>query len=66
MLFLAAITTGLLTCEQAKDIISKIKPSVIERDDIIEMVIDVTEECGELLPEYKESIKFIDTKPDSC
>ena len=66
MFFLAAITTGLLTCEQAKDIISKIKPSVIERDDIIEMVMDVTEECGELLTEYKESIKFIDTKPNSC
>ena len=55
-----------MTCEQAKDIISKIKPSVIERDDIIEMVMDVTEECGELLPESKESIKFIDTKPNSC
>ncbi len=66
MFFLAAITTGLLTCEQAKDIISEIKPSVIERDDIIEMVMDVTEECGELLTEYKESIKFIDTKPNSC
>ena len=66
MFFLAAITTGFLTCEQAKDIISKIKPSVIERDDIIEMVMDVTEECGELLPESKESIKFIDTKPNSC
>ena len=66
MFFLAAITTGLLTCEQAKDIISKIKPSVIERDDIIEMVMDVTEECGELLPESKESIKFIDTKPNLC
>ena len=66
MFFLAAITTGLLTCEQAKDIIANIKPSVIERDDIIEMVMDTTEECGELLPEYKESIKFIDTKPNSC
>ena len=66
MFFLAAITTGLLTCEQAKDIIANIKPSVIERDDIIEMVIDVTEDCGEILPEYKESIKFIDIKPNLC
>ena len=66
MFFLAAITTGLLTCEQAKDIISKIKPSVIERDDIIEMVIDATEDCGEMLLEYKESIKFIDIKPNLC
>ena len=63
MLYFIAI---LLTCQQAQNIISKIKPSVIERDDIIEMVMDATEECGELLPEYKESIKFIDTKPNSC
>ena len=66
MFFLAAITTGLLTCEQAKDIIANIKPSVIERDDIIEIILDVTENCGELLLEYKESIKFIDIKPNLC
>ena len=66
MFFLAAITTGLLTWEQAKDIISDIKPSVIERDDIIEMVIDATEDCGEMLLEYKESIKFIDIKSNLC
>jgi len=64
--FLATIATGLLTCEQAKDIIADIKPSVIERDDIIEMILDVTEDCGEMLPEYKESIKFIDIKPNLC
>ena len=66
MFFLAAITTGLLTCEQAKDIIANIKPSVIERDDIIEMILDATEDCGEMLLEYKESIKFIDIKPNLC
>ena len=66
MFFLAAITTGLLTCEQAKDIIADIKPSVIERDDIIEMILDVTEDCGEMFLEYKESIKFIDIKPNLC
>ena len=66
MFFLATIATGLLTCEQAKDIIADIKPSVIERDDIIEMILDVTEDCGEMLPEYKESIKFIDIKPNLC
>ena len=66
MFFFATIATGLLTCEQAKDIIADIKPSVIERDDIIEMILDVTEDCGEMLPEYKESIKFIDIKPNLC
>ena len=66
MFFFAAITTGLLTCEQAQSIISDIKPSVIERDDIIEMILDVTEDCGELLLESKESIKFIDIKPNLC
>tara|TARA_R100000808_G_C2144377_1_gene152154 strand:- start:2289 stop:2489 length:201 start_codon:yes stop_codon:yes gene_type:complete len=64
--FLAAITTGLLTCQQAQSIISNIKPSLENRDEIIQMVIDATEDCGELLPEYKESIKFIDTKPNLC
>ena len=66
MFFLATITTGLLTCEQVKDIIADIKPSVIERDDIIEMILGVTEDCGEMLPEHKESIKFIDIKPNLC
>ena len=66
MFFLAAITTGLLTCEQAKDIISNIKQSLENRDEIIQIVIDATEDCGGLLPEYKESIKFIDTKPNLC
>jgi hypothetical protein len=42
------------------------KPSLENRDEIIQMVIDATEDCGELLPESKESIKFIDTKPNSC
>ena len=55
-----------MTCEQAKDIIANIKPSVIERDDIIEMILDATEDCGEMLLEYKESIKFIDIKPNLC
>ena len=66
MFFLAAITTGLLTCEQAQSIISKMKPSFKNRDEIIQMVIDATEDCGELLLESKESIKFIDTKPNLC
>ena len=63
MLYFIAI---LLTCQQAQNIISKIKPSLENRDEIIQMVIDATEDCGELLPESKESIKFIDTKPNSC
>ena len=66
MFFLAAITTGLLTCQQAQSIISNIKPSLENRDEIIQMVIDATEDCGELLLESKESIKFIDTKPNLC
>ena len=56
----------LLTCQQAQSIISKMKPSLENRDEIIQMIIDSSEECGELLPEYKESIKFIDTKPNLC
>ena len=63
MLYFIAI---LLTCQQAQNIISKIKPSLENRDEIIQMVIDATEDCGELLPESKESIKFIATKPNSC
>ena len=66
MFFLAAITTGLLTCQQAQSIISNIKPSLENRDEIIQMVIDATEDCGEMLLEYKESIKFIDIKPNLC
>ena len=61
MLYFIAI---LLTCQQAQNIISKIKPSLENRDEIIQMVIDATEDCGELLPDSKESIKFIDTKPN--
>ena len=63
MLYFIAI---LLTCQLAQNIISKIKPSLENRDEIIQMVIDATEDCGELLPESKERIKFIDTKPNSC
>ena len=63
MLYFIAI---LLTCEQAQSIISNIKPSLENRDEIIQMVRDSSEECGELLPESKESIKFIDTKPNLC
>ena len=63
MLYFIAI---LLTCQQAQNIISKMKPSLENRDEIIQMVIDATEDCGELLPESKESINFIDTKPNSC
>ena len=63
MLYFIAI---LLTCQQAQNIISKMKPSLENRDEIIQMVIDATEDCGELLPESKESIKFIDIKPNSC
>jgi len=56
----------LLTCQQAQNIISKMKPSLENRDEIIQMIKDSSGECGELLPESKESIKFIDTKPNSC
>ena len=63
MLYFIAI---LLTCQQAQNIISKIKPSLENRDEIIQMVIDATEDCGELLPESKESIKFIDIRPNIC
>ena len=56
----------LLTCQQAQSIISKMKPCLENRDEIIQMIIDSSEDCGELLPESKESIKFIDTKPNSC
>ena len=63
MLYFIAI---LLTCQQAQNIISKMKPSLENRDEIIQMIKDNSGECGELLPESKESIKFIDTKPNSC
>ena len=63
MLYFIAI---LLTCQQAQNIISKMKPSLENRDEIIQMIKDSSGECGELLPESKESIKFIDTKPNSC
>ena len=63
MLYFIAI---LLTCQQAQDIISNIKPSLENRDEIIQMIKDSSGECGELLPESKESIKFIDTKPNLC
>ncbi len=56
----------LLTCEQAQSIISKMKLSLDSRDEIIQMVKDSSVECEELLGEYKESIKFIDTKHNSC
>ena len=56
----------LLTCEQAQSIISKMKPSLDSRDEIIQMVKDSSVECEELLGEYKESIKFIDIKHNSC
>ena len=56
----------LLTCQQAQNIISKIKPSLENREEIIQIIKDSSGECGELLPESKESIKFIDTKPNSC
>ena len=63
MLYFIAI---LLTCQKAQNIISKMKPSLENRDEIIQMIKDSSGECGELLPESKESIKFIDTKPNSC
>lgn len=63
MLYFIAI---LLTCQQAQNIISKMKPSLENRDEIIQIIKDSSGECGELLPESKESIKFIDTKPNSC
>ena len=63
MLYFIAI---LLTCQQAQNIIFKMKPSLENRDEIIQMIKDSSGECGELLPESKESIKFIDTKPNSC
>ena len=63
MLYFIAI---LLTCQQAQNIISKMKPSLENRDEIIQMIKDSSGECGELLPESKESIKFIDTTPNSC
>ena len=63
MLYFIAI---LLTCQQAQNIISKMKPSLENREEIIQMIKDSSEKCGELLAEYKESIKFIDTKPNSC
>ena len=63
MLYFIAI---LLTCQQAQSIISKMKPSLENRDEIIQMVIDATEDCGEMLLEYKESIKFIDIKSNLC
>ena len=63
MLYFIAI---LLTCQQAQNIISKMKPSLENRDEIIQMIKDSSGECGELLTESKESIKFIDTKPNSC
>ncbi len=63
MLYFIAI---LLTCQQAQNIISKMKPSLENRDEIIQMIKDSSGDCGELLPESKESIKFIDTKPNSC
>ena len=63
MLYFIAI---LLTCQQAQNIISKMKPSLENRDEIIQIIKDSSGECGELLPESKESIKFIDTKSNSC
>ena len=63
MLYFIAI---LLTCQQAQNIISKMKPSLENRDEIIQMIKDSSGECGELLPESKESIKFIDIKPNLC
>ena len=63
MLYFIAI---LLTCQQAQSIISKMKPSLENREEIIQMIKDSSGECGELLPESKESIKFIDTKPNLC
>ena len=63
MLYFIAI---LLTCQQAQNIISKMKPSLENRDEIIQIIKDSSGECGELLPESKESIKFIDTKPNLC
>ena len=63
MLYFIAI---LLTCQQAQNIISKMKPSLENRDEIIQMIIDSSVECGELLPESKESIQCIDIKPNLC
>ena len=63
MLYFIAI---LLTCQQAQNIISKMNPSLENREEIIQMIKDSSEKCSELLPESKESIKFIDTKPNSC
>ena len=63
MLYFIAI---LLTCQQAQNIISKMKPSLENRDEIIQMIKDSSGECGELLPESKESIKFIDIVPNLC
>ena len=63
MLYFIAI---LLTCQQAQNIISKMKPSLENREEIIQIIKDSSGDCGELLPESKESIKFIDTKPNSC
>ena len=68
MFLLAAITstafTGLLTCEQSEDLISKISLSIENRDEIIEIIESSSEECGEFLLDSKESIKFIDIKPN--
>ena len=55
-----------MTCQQAQNIISKMKPSLENREEIIQIIKDSSGDCGELLPESKESIKFIDTKPNSC
>ena len=63
MLYFIAI---LLTCQQAQNIISKIKPSLENREEIIQMIKDSSGECGELLPESKESVKFIDIRPNIC
>ena len=63
MLYFIAI---LLTCQQAQNIISKMKPSLENRDEIIQIIKDSSGECGELLPESKESIKFIDIRPNIC
>ena len=48
-ILIAAVTstafTGLLTCEQAKGIIEKIKPSFDHRSEIVQMIKDSSEEC---------------------
>ena len=42
MLYFIAI---LLTCQQAQSIISKMKPSLENRDEIIQMIKDSSGEC---------------------